>query len=85
MTERLKKVLDFIKANYSDTRSSFIQVYFTKNTAGDMLDIVYYEDGITIEYCPGYWYLEIFGLTDEEQAEFEGLLEGYSKFYFEKD
>jgi hypothetical protein len=81
MTERLKKVLDFIKANYD----SGIQVYFTRNIVGDNMDVVYQEDGMTIEYCPGYWYLEVFGLTDEEQAEFEGLLEGLSEFYFEED
>jgi len=81
MTKRLKKVLDFIKANYD----SGIQVYFTRNIVGDMLDIVYYKDDVTIEYCPGYWYLEVFGLTDEEQAEFEGLLEGFDQFYFEED
>lgn len=53
MTKRLKKVLDFIKANYD----SGIQVYFTRNIVGDTLDIVYYKDDVTIEYCPGYWYL----------------------------
>ena len=81
MTERLKKALDFIKANYD----SGIQVYFTRNIVGDYMDVVYQEDGITIEYCPGYWYLEVFGLTDEEQAEFKGLLKGLSEFYFEKN
>jgi len=81
MTERLKKVLDFIKANYD----SGIQVYFTRNIVGDDMAVAYQEDGITIEYCPVYWYLEVFGLTDEEQAEFEGLLEGLSEFYFEED
>jgi hypothetical protein len=81
MTERLKKALDFIKANYD----SGIQVYFTRNIVGDDMDVVYQEDGITIEYCPVYWYLEVFGLTDEEQAEFQGLLKGLSEFYFKED
>jgi hypothetical protein len=81
MTERLKKALDFIKANYD----SGIQVYFTRNIVGDDMDVVYQEDGITIEYCPVYWYLEVFGLTDEEQAEFKRLLEGLSEFYFKED
>jgi hypothetical protein len=81
MTERLKKALDFIKANYD----SGIQVYFTRNIVGDDMDVVYQEDGITIEYCPAYWYLEVFGLTNKEQAEFEELLKGLSEFYFEED
>jgi tRNA(His) 5'-end guanylyltransferase len=81
MTERLKKVLGFIKENYD----SGIQVYFTRNIVGDYMDVVYQEDGITIEYCPVYWYLEVFGLTNKEQAEFEGLLKGLSEFYFKED
>lgn len=43
------------------------QVFFSRNTAGDEMDLVYNHDGIVIEYCPYYDYIEVFGLTIEDQ------------------
>ena len=44
-------------------------LFFTRNLAGDQMETIYDEDGIQIDICYYYSYLEIFGLsTDEEIA-----------------
>ena len=43
------------------------QVFFSRNIAGDQMDLVYSHDGIVIDYCPYYDYIEVFGLTEEDQ------------------
>jgi hypothetical protein len=35
------------------------------------METIYNEDGITVDYCYYYGYIEIFGLTDEEYKELE--------------
>lgn len=79
-TKTLTKVLDYIKANYH----SGIQVFFSHNTVGDEMDTVWSEDGVTILYCPYYDYLEVFGLTDEDEKYFCSLLVDFSNFEFEE-
>lgn len=80
MTERLKKVLDYIKANHR----SGIQVFCSRNTIGDQMETVWNEDGVVIDYCPYYDYLEVLGLTEDEIHELCGLLGDYSKFEFDE-
>ena len=80
MTERLTKVLDYIKANYH----SRIQVFFSRNTMGDEMETVWSEDGVTIEYCPYYDYLEVFGLMDDERQQFCNMLVDFSNFEFKE-
>lgn len=46
-----------------------------KNTAGDPMATVYEEDGITVDECCYYGYLEIFGLTDEEYQGLSDILD----------
>lgn len=79
-TKTLTKVLDYIKANYH----SGIQVFFSHNTAGDEMETVWSEDGVTILYCPYYDYLEVFGLTNEDEKYFCSLLVDFSNFKFEE-
>lgn len=64
---RLSKVKKFIQENYYD--GDVIQLFDSRNLVGDYMETVYEEDGITIDYCPRYWYLEIFGLSDKEYLE----------------
>jgi len=80
MTQRLEKVLDYIKANHH----SGIQVFFSRNTLGDQMETVWSEDGVTIDHCYYYDYLEVFGLTDDEINEFSKMLSGFSSFKFEE-
>lgn len=42
------------------------QMFNSKNICGDTMETIYNKNGIVIEYCWKYDYLEIFGLTDEE-------------------
>ena len=80
MTQRLAKVLDYIKTNHH----SSIQVFFSRNTLGDQMETVWSEDGVTILYCPYYDYLEVFGLTNEDEKYFNSLLVDFSNFEFEE-
>jgi len=80
MTERLTKVLDYIKANYY----SGIQVFCSRNTIGDHMETVWSEDDVVIDYCPYYDYLEVLGLTEDEIHALCDLLGDYSRFEFEE-
>ena len=64
---RLDRVKKFIKENGFNGW----QAYDTRNIVGDEMETVYrnWEDGVTIDVCRGYQYLEIFGLTKEEWDE----------------
>ena len=65
--DRLSKIKKFIQENYYDETCGWtIQLFDSRNIVGDYMETVYEEDGVTIDYCPYYDYLEIFGLTDEE-------------------
>ena len=61
--DRAKKIIEFLKEYFDGER---IQMFYTRNTVGDWMYTIYSDDGITIDYCSGWLYIEIFGLTDEE-------------------
>ena len=52
------------------------QIYFTRNVAGDYLEVIYNneDNGIRVERCDNYKYLEIFGLTKKQQKQLENCL-----------
>ena len=58
---KIDKLKKFLKENYNGT-----QAFNTRNMVGDTMGTVYQEDGITVDYCYYYDYIEIFGLTNEE-------------------
>lgn len=64
---RLNKLKKFLKEKFKKR----IQAFDTRNTEGDSMETIYNEDGITVDYCYYYEYIEIFGLTDEEYKELE--------------
>ena len=64
---RLNKLKKFLKEKFKKR----IQAFDTRNTEGDSMETIYTEDGITVDYCYYYGYIEIFGLTDEEYKELE--------------
>lgn len=64
---RLNKLKKFLKEKFKKR----IQAFDTINTEGDSMETIYDEDGITVDYCYYYEYIEIFGLTDEEYKELE--------------
>jgi hypothetical protein len=63
---KLDKLKAFLKKKYPDG----IQMFNTRNWVGDQMKTVYEKDGITVDECYYYSYIEIFGIT---QAEFESL------------
>lgn len=64
--ERIQKVKETIKKHYDDACCG---CYFTRNFAGDSMETIYAHDGVIIDICRFYRYFEIFGLTEDEQAE----------------
>lgn len=64
--EKIEKLKKFLQENYPN-----IQAFDTRNFMGDPVETVYIEDGIQVDYCAYYEYIEIFGLTDKE---FESLI-----------
>lgn len=64
---KLSKLKIFLQNNFPN-----IQAFNTRNLLDDPVVTVYDEDGITVDYCQKYDYIEIFGLT---QSQFESLLD----------
>ena len=62
MTERLEKVLKFL----TDNNLLSMQMFDSRNIVWDTMENLYSEDGVVIDICRKWNYLEILGLTDEE-------------------
>ena len=67
--DKIDKLKIFLQENYPNE-----QAFNTRNLIGDNMRTVYDEDGIIVDYCYEYEYIEIFGLTD---VEFENLIDDY--------
>lgn len=61
----MKKLKEFLE-NYKGW-----QIFFTRNNCGDYMETIYDEDGIQVDICYGWEYLEIFGLTNNQIKELE--------------
>ena len=70
LTERVKRLVNFIKENDLEGMQSFD----TRNTVGDPMYNIYCEDGICVDKCDYYGYIEIFGLTKEEYLSLNRVL-----------
>jgi len=57
----VKEVTEFLHKNYPYT-----QAFNTRNIAGDDMETVYDKNGITVDYCANWNYIEVFGLTTDE-------------------
>lgn len=70
-TNRINKLKKFLDKNCFSTFGGKhkIQTFFSRNTAGDVLDAIYDEDGIQVDRCYYYDYIEIFGLNEKEKEE----------------
>ena len=69
-TERVEKLVKWVEEN----NFKGMQTFDCRNTVGDSMETVYEADGITVDYCEGWEYFEIFGLTDEEYESLSGTL-----------
>lgn len=56
--------MDNLKRFLQDYKGT--QVFNTHNFTGDNMTNIYNQNGIKVDYCEDYNYLEIFGLTQEE-------------------
>lgn len=65
----MEKLIEFLKNEFPER----IQMFDTRNIVGDRMVTIYDEDGITVDYCPDYDYIEIFGLTDEQFEEVKNV------------
>lgn len=63
MTERLKKLIDFLNKAFPDKE----QTFFTRNLVGDSMTEIYDYDGITVDLCCYWGYIEVFGLMEKEK------------------
>lgn len=61
---RLMRLVDWLK----DHNYNGWQVFYCRNRTGDPTGTVYSRDGIMVDRCNCYGYLEILGLTKEEQG-----------------
>lgn len=61
---RLDRVKQVIK-DYYDVADCGL--FFSRNLVGDQMETIYDEDGIQIDICYYYSYLEVFGLSVDEQ------------------
>lgn len=59
-----ENVISFLKKRFQNK----IQMFDTRNFVGDHMITIYDSNGVEIDYCPDYDYIEIFGLTDDEFA-----------------
>lgn len=71
--DKIEKLRKFLIENEYTGR----QTFDTRNFVGDPMVNIYDSDGIEVDYCHYYEYLEIFGLTDEEYQSLSDILDIY--------
>ena len=64
----LEKAKEIVKTFYSFARCG---IFNSRNIAGDAMEIIYDDGGLTIYICYYYSYLEVFGLSDAEFIKLE--------------
>lgn len=69
MTQRTENLIEFFKENPQYVPSCGI--FDTRNIVGDRMQCIYSEpaDGVVVDICYDYDYIEIFGLTEDEFIE----------------
>lgn len=69
--DKIEKLREFLINN--DYKG--MQTFDCRSAVDDPMATVYEEDGITVDECYYYGYLEIFGLTDEEYRGLSDILD----------
>lgn len=59
---RIKKLIEFLKKQFPHG----IQMFNTPSIMDDYRETIYDEDSIEVLFAPGYEYIEIYGISDEE-------------------
>ena len=58
-------VKEFLK-HYFNEEEFPLQAFNNKNVVGDITSTIYRNNGVTIDYCYSWDYIEIFGLSDRQ-------------------
>ena len=83
-TERIKKLRIFLKNwfkendildNFCTDDCNRVQTFTTRNLCGDIMETIYQENGIMVDACYDWGYLEIFGMTKDEAESMCDMLE----------
>lgn len=64
MTEKVQKLVDFFKNHKEYVPRGGI--FNSRNLVGDEMKNIYCDNGVKVDVCYEYDYIEIFGLTDDE-------------------
>ena len=64
----LEKAKEIVKTYY---RVADCGIFNSRNVVGDVMETIYEGEGLTIDFCYYYSYLEVFGLSDAEFKELE--------------
>lgn len=67
MNNKVAFIRDFLLEFFPDG----IQMFNSKNNAGDYMIDIFDELDVRIKFAPHYEYVEVFGLTNEEFAELD--------------
>ena len=67
---KIEKLRQFINEN----KLVKMQTFDSRNTAGDFMNTIYENDGIKVDICHYWEYLEIFGLTKKEYKSLSDIL-----------
>ena len=79
-TKNIKVVKDIIDRYYD---SASCGIFRNKNQFGDPMETVYEENGVKIDVCFYYSYMEVFGLSDEEYKVIDKYYKNKAKEYIE--
>ena len=61
--DNAKEIIDFLTEYFEGEK---IQIFYTRNIAGDLMYTIYEKDNVQIDYCSEWDYIEIFGLNKED-------------------
>ena len=68
--QELDYVKDLIKKHYEQAAAG---LFFTRNIAGDPMDVLFEGQFITLEICESWSYYEVFGCDEQEEKELKEL------------
>ena len=73
----MEKLIEFLKKEFTEG----IQMFNTKSLAEDPMYTIYKKDGLIVEYCPIYEYIEVFGLSLKDFDRLNAEINGKEKEY----
>ena len=78
---RLETAMDFMKEFCKEHKFEDIQMFNTRNVCGDVMENLLAENGVYIDICWGYGYIEVFGLTEDEFNELYTQYDGDAQLF----